>query len=58
METRRCMGEDRLETWVGRVGDYEEAGGMKIPMKTEALWKREDGEHSYARFTVRKIHHR
>ena len=57
LETRRCMGEERLETWVGRVSDYEEAGGMKIPMKIEALWKLEDGEHSYARFTVRKIHH-
>lgn len=57
LETRRCMGEDRLETWVGRVGAYEEAGGMRIPMKIEALWKLEDGEHSYARFTVRKIHH-
>ena len=57
LETRRCMGEDRLETWVGRVSNYEEAGGMRIPMKIEALWKLEDGEHSYARFTVRKIHH-
>ena len=39
------------------VGAYEEAEGMRIHMKIEALWKLEDGEHSYARFTVRKIHH-
>jgi hypothetical protein len=57
LETRRCMGEERLATWVGRVSDYEEAGGMKIPMKIEAFWRLEDGDHSYARFTVRKIHH-
>ena len=52
------MGEDGLETWIGRVSDYEEINGMKIPMKIEALWKLPDGEHSYARFNVRTIHHK
>jgi hypothetical protein len=57
LETRRYMGEESLETWIGRVSDYEEISGMKIPMKIEALWKLHDGEHSYARFNIRKIHH-
>ena len=57
LETERYMGDDRLETWVGRVSDYEEVGGMKIPMRIEAIWKLEEGDHSYARFQVTEIHH-
>ena len=57
LETRRYMGEEDLETWIGRVNNYEEIKGMKIPMNIEAIWKLADGEHSYARFNIRTIHH-
>jgi hypothetical protein len=58
LKTRRYMGEKSLETWIGRISDYEEINGMKIPMRIEALWKLHDGEHSYAQFNVRDIHHK
>ena len=57
LETERFLGEEGLETWVGRVSDYQEVGGMRIPMTIEALWVLDDGEHSYARFNVQSIHH-
>ncbi|MBL7006630.1 MAG: hypothetical protein ISR78_06090 [Spirochaetia bacterium] len=57
LETQRYMGNENLETWIGRVSDYEEVNGMKIPMRIEAFWKLSDGEHSYAQFTIRDIHH-
>ena len=55
LETRRYMGEKSLETWIGKVSCYKEVYGMKIPMVIEAIWKLSDGEHSYAKFNVRKI---
>jgi hypothetical protein len=57
LETRRYMGEESLEIWVGRVSRYEKIAGMKIPMKIEAFWKLSDGEHCYARFNVQEIYH-
>lgn len=57
LETQRYMGDESLETWIGRVSSYKEVNGMKIPMTIEAIWKLPDGEHSYAQFNVRKIHH-
>jgi hypothetical protein len=57
MATQRYMGDERLETWVGRVSDYREVGGMRIPMTIEALWDLEEGEHTYARFNVQSIRH-
>ena len=57
LETQRYMGEDGLEIWIGRVSDYEEINGMKIPMSIEALWKLPDGEHSYAQFHIKEIQH-
>ena len=57
LETIRYMGEEDLETWIGRVSDYQLVGGMKIPMNIEALWKLDNVEHSYAKFKVREIQH-
>ncbi len=57
LKTRRYMRVGRLETWVGRFSNYKEVDGMKIPMKVESVWKLPDGEHSYARFIIREIHH-
>jgi hypothetical protein len=58
LETQRFMGEERIETWIGRVGSYQEINHMKIPMRIEAFWKLPDGEHSYAQFTVREVHYK
>jgi len=55
LETKRYMGEDNLETWIGRVSEYQEINGMIIPMKIEAIWRLETGDFSYARFNVTKI---
>lgn len=57
LETQRHMGNEGLKTWIGRLRDYEEASGMKVPMIIEALWKLDGEEHSYARFNVTEIHH-
>lgn len=58
LETQRFMGDESLETWIGRVSCYEDVNGVKIPMKIEALWKLDTAEYSYARFTVRMIEHK
>lgn len=57
LETSRNMSEETLEPWIGRLSKYEEVNGIKIPMEIEALWRLPDGEHSYARFNVKKIHY-
>ncbi|MDC7235512.1 MAG: hypothetical protein PQJ58_19945 [Spirochaetales bacterium] len=57
LETSRYMSRENQEIWIGRLSKYEEINGMKIPMEIEALWKLTDGEHSYARFNVNRIHH-
>ncbi len=57
LETQRHMGDEGLKTWRGRLSNYEEVSGMKVPMKIEALWRLNGEEHSYARFNVKEIHH-
>jgi hypothetical protein len=55
LETKRYMGEDRLETWIGTPSDYREMSGVLIPMTIEASWRLRGGDESYARFTIQKI---
>jgi len=55
LETMRHMGKEGLKTWVGKVGDYKEVRGMMIPMSIEAIWRLDEGDHSYARFNVTEI---
>ncbi len=57
LETKRYMSSDRMENWTGRLGNYRSVNGMMIPMKIEATWILEEGEHTYARFHVQKIDH-
>lgn len=57
LETRRHMGEDGAETWLGRVSDYKQVNSMMIPMRIEALWRLKGVEHSYARFNITEIEH-
>lgn len=55
LETKRYMGEDSLESWVGKLSDYKEINGMIIPTKIEAVWRLDTGDHSYAKFSIKKI---
>jgi len=55
METKRYMGEEQLETWVGKLSNYKLVNGIKIPFKIEAMYRLEKGDFSYAKFNVKKI---
>lgn len=55
LETKRYMGEENLETWVGRLTDYKEINGILIPATIEGIWKLESGDYSYAKFNVKNI---
>ena len=49
------MGEDNLETWVGKMSDYKEMNGVSVPRTIEAIWKLEKDDYSYAKFKVKQI---
>ncbi len=55
METKRYMGEDKLETWLTKMSDYKEWNGVKIPTRAEALWRLDSGDFSYAKFRVKTL---
>ncbi len=55
METKRYMDKENLETWIGKMSDYQEIKGVRVPIVIEALWRLEKGDFSYARFKVKKI---
>jgi len=48
-------GKFALRKWSGRVEDYREAGGMRIPMKVEVLWHLDPGDFSYFRAGITEI---
>lgn len=54
-ETKRYMGEDNLETWIGNLSDYKEINGIVIPTKIEGIWRLKSGDFSYAKFNINKI---
>jgi len=58
LETKRYMSSDKMENWTGRLDNYRSVNGMMIPMKIEAAWQLEEGEHIYARFRVQTINHK
>lgn len=55
LQTNRYMGEENLETWIGKVSDYKEMNGILIPTTIEAIYALEKGHYSYAKFHVKKI---
>lgn len=55
LQTSRHMGEGKLETWVGKISNYKQLNGIFIPTTIEAIYKLQEGDYSYARFTVKKI---
>ena len=57
LETERHMGDEGLKKWVGRVSDYHEVNGMKVPSVIEASWLLDDGKYTYGRFRVQQTHY-
>jgi len=55
LETERYMGSKGLTPWVGRVSDYHEVEGVKVPSLIEASWILEDGKYIYGRFRVQQM---
>jgi hypothetical protein len=55
METERYMGNEGLTPWVGRVSEYHEVEGVKVPSVIEASWMLEDGKYTYGRFRVQQM---
>ncbi len=55
VETKRYMGKDRLETWIGKSSEYKEINNIIIPTKIEAIWRLNTGDFSYAKFNLKKI---
>jgi hypothetical protein len=52
METKRYFDENILETWICKMSNYKEMNNIYVPTITEAIWKLETGDHSYAKFNV------
>ena len=55
LETERYMEKDRLEKWIGIVGDYKQVDGIRIPTYIEGKWDLEEGEYPYAKFHIQQI---
>lgn len=55
LQTRRYMGENNLETWIGKVSDYKEVNGIRIPTTIEAIYELKEGNYSYAKFNVETV---
>ncbi len=55
LETKRSMGNNRYETWIGRAKDYKEINGVIIPSKIEAVWRLKNEDFTYAEFHIEEI---
>lgn len=52
LQTQRYMGTDSLETWVGKLSEYQKINNIIIPTVIEAEWKLKQGDYPYAKFRV------
>jgi hypothetical protein len=48
-------GAAALTPFIGRYADYREFGGFRVPASVEVSWVLDEGEFTYARFTVTAI---
>lgn len=55
LETKRFMGKENLETWIGKISNYKELGAIKLPMNIEAIWRLPKGDYSYAKFNLKEL---
>lgn len=54
-ETERYMGDKGLKSWVGKVSEYTEFQGVRVPSVIEASWDLEEGLYTYGRFRVQQM---
>ncbi|MET3980266.1 hypothetical protein ABIB62_002393 [Mucilaginibacter sp. UYP25] len=54
-QTSRYMGNEKLETWIGKLGAYQKINNIMVPTKIEAIWRLANGDFSYAKFNVLRI---
>ena len=55
LETKRYMGNKGLKPWVGKVGEYQQINGIRVPSVIEASWDLEEGLYTYGRFRVKQM---
>ncbi len=55
METKRYMGEKKLETWVIKATNYKELNNVLIPTTFDVLWRLDKGDFSYAKFIITEV---
>ncbi len=54
-EAQRYADEAEMKPWTGRMSDYREIHGIRIPFQASAAWVIDGVEKTYARFTLRDI---
>jgi hypothetical protein len=53
------VGDEIVPTaWQGRFWNYEERGGMRVPLDGEAAWLPPEGPKPYWRGHITEIHYR
>lgn len=55
METKRYMGEGKLETWIIKTTNYKELNNVLIPTTFDVIWRLEKGDFSYAKFNITEV---
>lgn len=55
METKRFMGDGKLQNWLVMLNDYKEMHGILVPTNNEVAWILEKGNFSYAKFSVQTL---
>ncbi|MEP7269469.1 MAG: DUF6544 family protein [Saprospiraceae bacterium] len=55
METKRYMGEKKLETWVIKATNYKKLNNVLIPTTFDVLWRLDKGDFSYAKFIITEV---
>ncbi|MEO6069372.1 MAG: DUF6544 family protein [Chitinophagaceae bacterium] len=55
METKRYMGDERLETWIIKAANYKELNNVLIPTAFDVLWRLKEGDFSYAKFNITEV---
>lgn len=54
-ETNRFMEGQGYQKWIGKLSDYKELNGIRIPTTIEAIYRLTDSDYSYAKFLLKTI---
>lgn len=55
LETKRYMGSNELETWIGKLSNYKLLNNIMIPTTIQAIWNLKQNDFPYAVFYVDQI---